>query len=44
MEKEDIDEVAFSGMMVYAHLFYMFINNHNGQKVIDESVDIFYRM
>ncbi|XP_054013879.1 uncharacterized protein LOC128895374 [Hylaeus anthracinus] len=40
----DIDsiEIIFSGMLVTIHLVIMFLNNYNGQKIIDDSGSVFY--
>ncbi|XP_053980224.1 odorant receptor 22c-like [Hylaeus volcanicus] len=35
-------ELIFSGMLVTIHLVIVFLNNYNGQKIIDDSVSVFY--
>ncbi|XP_054009151.1 uncharacterized protein LOC128892641 isoform X3 [Hylaeus anthracinus] len=42
IDMTDLIEVLLSSVMVIIHMVIMFLNNYSGQKVIDDSMDVFY--
>ncbi|XP_076174814.1 uncharacterized protein LOC143150429 [Ptiloglossa arizonensis] len=42
-ERNNLLEFGISSLLVGGHLFFIFINNHNCQIIIDSSIDVFYK-
>ncbi|XP_076175243.1 uncharacterized protein LOC143150681 [Ptiloglossa arizonensis] len=42
-EEAALEEVLLASMIVSGYLFVMYMNNYSGQKIIDNSLDVFYQ-